>query len=296
MKATVIGSYPVVGKDIEAIEIAVKDQLEAGIEIISDGQTRKDMITYFSDHIPGFRASNEKSEIIGKIKPPEDTPILKDLIFAKRLAEGKAEVKGIITGPITMVFFSELSPDAPYSGFRDFKLYEDVAEALAVEMELYQKVGIKCFQIDEPSFSLGAPLDIGRKVLEIMLSDKKGEKALHVCGNLRRAFGELVKIEGFDILCISFKDFVSNFDIVERRALEDFSKKIGFGCVSTMDDNVDSVSSIKRSLKKGLELYGRENIAWVHPDCGLRAFSREIAFSKLKNMVLAMKEMLHYVF
>lgn len=287
-----IGSYPVVGEGIKAIEIAVKDQLEAGIEIISDGQTRKDMVTYFSDHIPGFRVLNEKSEIIGKIKPPESTPILSDLIFAKNLAMNKAEIKGIITGPVTMIFFSELSPNAPYSGFRDPKLYEDVAEALSVEIEFYEKAGIKCFQIDEPSFSLGAPLDIGRRVLEVMLSGIKGEKALHVCGNLRRSFREIVKIDEVEILCASFKDFVSNFDTIERKIIEDYSKKLGFGCVSTMNATIDSVESIKRILKKGLEKYGRENIAWIHPDCGLRAFNRDIAFSKLKNMVIAVKEVL----
>ncbi|MDH5807043.1 MAG: hypothetical protein QXW62_00490 [Candidatus Methanomethylicaceae archaeon] len=270
--------------------MAVKDQLEAGIEIISDGQTRKDMVTYFSDHIPGFRVIDEKSEIIGKIKPPESTPILNDLIFAKNLAMNKAEIKGIVTGPVTMVFFSELSPDAPYSGFRDPKLYEDIAEALAVEIEFYEKIGIKYFQIDEPSFSLGAPLDIGKKVLKTMLSGIKGERALHVCGNLRRSFGEIVKIDEYEILCVSFKDFVSNFDIIERKVIEDYSKKIGFGCVSTMNTNIDSIESIKRILKKGLEKYGKENIAWIHPDCGLRAFSRNVAFSKLKNMVIAIKE------
>lgn len=250
------------------------------------------MVTYFSDHIPGFRVIDGKSEIIGKIKPPESTPILNDLIFARNLAMNRAEIKGIVTGPVTMVFFSELSPDAPYSGFRDPRLYEDVAEALAVEIGFYEKAGIKRFQIDEPSFSLGAPLDIGKKVLENMLSGIKGERALHVCGNLRRSFGEIVKIEEIEILCISFKDFVSNFDTIERRVIEDYSKKLGFGCISTMNATVDNIESIKRMLKKGLEKYGRENIAWIHPDCGLRAFSRDIAFHKLKNMVIAVKEVM----
>ncbi len=289
MRTTVIGSYPVVGEGIEAIRTAVNDQL--GVEIISDGQTRKDMVCYFADHIPGFKAEGEKSKIVSKIRPPEETPILGDLNFARSLAEGRAEVKAIITGPVTMVFFSELAPEAPYNGFRDKRLYEDVSAALAVEAEFMQRAGFSKIQIDEPSFSIGAPMNIAREALQGVVSDLKGTKALHVCGNLRRVFGEIVKIEGLDVLSFSFKDNVSNFDSVDRRLLEDYSKKLGVGCVSTMSPEVDDVESIKRVLSRALEVYGLENVEWVHPDCGLRSFKREEAFLKLKNMVKAVMEL-----
>ncbi|NHV60843.1 MAG: methionine synthase [Candidatus Verstraetearchaeota archaeon] len=291
MKTTVIGSYPVVGEGLEAIKNAVKDQLDAGIEIISDGQTRKDMVCYFADHIPGFKVEDEKAKIVGRIRPPEETPVVEDLIFARELAGSRAEVKAIITGPVTMVFFSELTPEAPYAGFRDERLYEDVSAALAVEAEIMQKSGFLKVQIDEPSFSIGAPMNIGRKVLESIVSDLKGVKALHVCGNLRRAFKEIVKIEGFDVLSFSFKDNVSNFDNVERKLLEDYSKRLGVGCVSTMSPEAEDVESIKKVLSRALELYGVENIEWVHPDCGLRSLKRDEAFTKLKNMVTAAKEL-----
>ncbi|MGQ9759541.1 MAG: methionine synthase [Candidatus Methanomethylicaceae archaeon] len=292
IKTTVIGSYPVVGEGLEAIKTAVDDQLKAGIEIISDGQSRKDMVSYFADHIPGFRVEGEKAKIVGRVRPPEDTPIVEDLIFAKKLAAERGEVKAIITGPVTMVFFSELSPEAPYSGFRDERLYEDVSEALAVEAEIIQKAGFSKFQVDEPSFSIGAPMAVGKKAIERVVSDIKGVKALHVCGNLRRVFKEIVKIEGLDILSFSFKDSVSNFDSVERKLLEDCSKRLGVGCVSTMDPAVDNVYSIKKVVKKALEVYGLENVEWVHPDCGLRSLNRENAFLKLKNMVIAVKEVI----
>ncbi|MEM2128495.1 MAG: methionine synthase [Candidatus Methanomethyliaceae archaeon] len=291
MRTTVIGSYPVVGEGLEAIKTAVNDQLEAGIEIISDGQTRKDMVCYFADHIPGFKVEGEKAKIVGKVRPPEETPVVDDLIFARKLAGERAEVKAIITGPVTMVFFSELAPEAPYAGFRDERLYEDVSEALAVEVEIIQKAGFTKIQIDEPSFSIGAPMNIGRKALESIVSDLKGTKALHVCGNLRRVFGEIVKIEGLDVLSFSFKDNVSNFDSVEKKLLKDYSKKLGVGCVSTMSPEVEDVDSIKKVLTRAVGLYGSENIEWVHPDCGLRSFKRDEAFMKLKNMVTAVREL-----
>jgi 5-methyltetrahydropteroyltriglutamate--homocysteine methyltransferase len=291
MKTTVIGSIPVVGEGNEAIRTAVNDQLEAGIDIISDGQTRKDMVAYYADHIPGFKVEDGRTQIVGKIKPPEETPLSKDLVFAKNLARGRAEVKAIITGPVTMIFFSELSPTAPYHGFRDDTLYRDVAGALAVEADLIQSEGFFYFQIDEPSFSIGAPMSLAKAAIEETISGIRGTKALHVCGNLKRTFTDIVKIDGLDVLSLAFKDYVSNFDTVERKIIEDYSKKIGVGCVSSLENNVESIDIIRGLVYRALNVYGVENIAWIHPDCGQRALERDAVRSKLKNMVQALKSM-----
>lgn len=286
-KTTVIGSHPVAGSGLEALENAVKDQLEAGIEIISDGQTRKDMVSYFADHIPGFKIDGERSIIVGKISPPESTPLIGDLLHAKKIASGRAEVKAIVTGPVTMAFFSELAPTAPYSGFRDERLYGDIAEALAVEAEMINRAGFKTFQFDEPSFSIGAPMDLAKKSLEKVVGAVKGTKAIHVCGNLKRAFQEIVKIEGIEIVSFAFKDNPGNFDVVNKRALEDYGKRLGAGCVSSMENRAESMEEIKRLLERLISTYEPENLAWVHPDCGLRALDRDVAVSKLREMVKA---------
>jgi len=291
IKTTVIGSHPVVGEGAEAIKTAVNDQLEAGIDIISDGQTRKDMVAYYADHIPGFKVEDGRSYIVGKISPPEETPVPKDLLFVKNLAKERGEVKAIITGPVTMVFFSELSPTAPYKGFRDEALYRDVSEALAIEAELTQKAGFFKFQIDEPSFSIGAPMSLAKEALERTVAGIKGVKALHVCGNLKRSFTDIVKIEGFDVLSFAFKDSVSNFDTVERRLLEDYSKKLGVGCVSSTENRVEDVKTITGVVRRALDVYGADNIAWIHPDCGLRSLERGAVRSKLKNMVRTLEGM-----
>lgn len=291
IKTTVIGSHPVVGEGIDAVKAAVMDQLDAGVEIISDGQTRKDMIAYFADHIPGFKVEDGRSFIAGKIKPPEETPLLGDLHLTRELAKGKAEMKVMITGPVTMAFFSELMPTAPYKGFRDEALYRDLGEALAIEAELIQREGFSNFQIDEPSFSIGAPMALAKKVLKETVSDLKGTKALHVCGNLSRTFKEIVEIEGLDVLNFAFKDSVSNFDAVQRRLLEDNSKKVGIGCVSSSENKVEDISTIKGLVERALELYGPDNIAWIHPDCGLKSLEREAVREKLRNIVTAKKEM-----
>ena len=291
IKSTVIGSYPVVGEGTDAIKAAVQDQLEAGIDIISDGQTRKDMLSYYADHIQGFKIEDGRSYIVGKIKPPESTPITQDLMLAKDVAGSKAEVKAVVTGPVTMVFFSELTPSAPYNGFRDQTLYSDISEALAIEGELIQKAGIENIQFDEPSFSIGAPMAIAKKSLETTVEDLKGVKSLHVCGNLKRSFSQIVEINGIDVLSFAFKDNVSNFDTVDKRLLQDNSKKLGVGCLSSSQSAIEDVELIKDVVKRALDTYGQDNLAWIHPDCGLRTLERAAAKSKLKNMVLALRTM-----
>lgn len=289
-KTTVIGSHPVAGSGLVAVESAVRDQIEAGIEILSDGQTRKDMVTYFSDHIPGFTVEDGRSTITGRIAPPESTPVLQDLLYAKRLSPGTCEVKAIVTGPVTMAFFSELSPTAPYSGFRDERLYRDLANALSVECEMLNRAGFRIVQLDEPSFSIGAPMNLAKESIGIVTGGVKGIIALHVCGNLKRSFQEIVKIEGVDILSLAFKDNPSNFDNVERKALEDYGKKLGAGCVSSMENRAENKEGIKELLRKVITTYDPENLAWVHPDCGLRALDRDVAVEKLKEMVKAVRE------
>ncbi len=291
MRTTVIGSHPVAGEGKEALRAAVKDQVDAGIEIISDGQTRKDMVAYFADHMPGFSVKDGRSCIVGRIKPPEETPVLEDLLLAKRLAKGRSEVKPVITGPVTMIFFSELAPSAPYRGFRDEALYRDMSEALAVEAELIQKRGFNIFQFDEPSFSIGAPMALAKEALESTISDLKGEKALHVCGNLKRSFKEIVGIEGLNILSFAFKDSVSNFDTVEKKLLRENSKKLGVGCVSSTEGSAEGVEEILATVRKAIGEYGAENVEWVHPDCGMRSLDRESARLKLTNMVEAVRKL-----
>ena len=101
LATTVVGSYPVVkgGGFMSlfdplhpAVETAVGDQLAAGIDIISDGQVRGDMIGAFTSHLPGIR----EQEVIGKVQPAAGGITVGDTKYAISRAP---KVKGIITGP-----------------------------------------------------------------------------------------------------------------------------------------------------------------------------------------------------
>jgi len=83
------------GKDpfLMSIEEAIKDQLAAGIDIVSDGQVRADIITLFSNAIGGMRSDRCRSVVMGKVTKPLKSITAHDLIFKKDLVGTKAKVK-----------------------------------------------------------------------------------------------------------------------------------------------------------------------------------------------------------
>lgn len=284
---TVIGSYPTPGlKGLEAVRRAVEDQIQVGVELVSDGQTRKDMVSYFADHIPGFRIKEDKLNITDKISSPDDSPIVKDLLFAKKiLPEGRA-LKGILTGPVTLISSAKIERSSPYQGFLDQKLYVDMGEALRKEADLLIKTGISYLQIDEPFYSVGAPLDLAEISIRIITENIKLPVALHVCGNITKVLHRLVKFPGVDVLSLEFAASPGNFSAVNRSELEENGKILGVGCVNSQSNEVEAVEVIKGILDKAVSIIGSEDIV-VHPDCGLKLLSPESAYNKLDNMVKA---------
>ncbi|MGQ4832727.1 MAG: methionine synthase [Candidatus Asgardarchaeia archaeon] len=292
---TVIGSYPPLWKESteeeirKAIRIAVEDQVNAGVQLISDGQVRTDMITYFSSRLAGFEVRNKETFIVGKIEPTDDDTLVRDFKFVKSLVGESVKIKGIITGPITLIFSSKMDKSAPYKGYRDMQLYEDVALALKEEANKLQRAGVDAIQVDEPIYSVGAPLDIGKKAVETILEDIKVPTAMHVCGKIGRIFDKLLEFEYVDVLSHEFAASPENFDVVSKEKLVSSGKKLGVGCVKANDPTVETVDYAYKILEKAVSLVGIENIV-VHPDCGLRMLTRDVAFNKLKVMVAAAKK------
>ena len=304
MITTVVGSYPVVKKEETffdkvkkvfglydeykyAIEKAVIDQVNAGIDIISDGQVRGDMIEIFTSKMYGFNGKR----VIGKIEFIEPITV-KDVLYAKNIAKKlnpKVEVKGIITGPCTIA--ASVRVENYYTDNKDENLIYDIAKALRKEVEELKKY-VPIIQIDEPILSTGLyDFDVARKAIDIIVKDLDVTFAMHVCGNVYNIIDELNKFN-VDILDHEFASNKRNLDI-----LECIEKKVGFGCVNTKVKKVESVDEIKSLIEEGLEiLKNNENLSknlfeniLIDPDCGMRLLPVDVAFNKLKNMVEASK-------
>jgi len=291
-----------------AIEKAVIDQLNAGIDVLSDGQVRGDMVEIFVSNLYGF----EGKRVVNRIEHTK--PItLKDIKFAnailnknknnnsknngKNKNNSNKSIKGILTGPCTIA--SSIRVESYYSDNKDESLIYDLANALKKEAEAIQDY-VSIIQIDEPILSTGMyELDTARRAIKRITENLKVPVSMHVCGNIVNIFEELNTFN-VDILDHEFASNRKNLDI-----LESIDKKVGFGCINTKLKSVESVDEIKDLLSEGLEILKNNNSFMglngdiinklnshviIDPDCGMRLLPLDIAYNKLKNMVIASEE------
>jgi 5-methyltetrahydropteroyltriglutamate--homocysteine methyltransferase len=286
LATTVVGSYPVVkGKGLRslfdplhaAVETAVADQIGAGIDIISDGQVRGDMIGAFGSKLPGVR----EQEVIGKIQPASSAITAADTRYA---VSKFPKVKGIITGPSTLAHGLHISTPM-YRNKEELAL--DLAAALVVEARSLEAAGVALLQIDEPILSTGiADLSIARQAVELIGSSVRIPICMHVCGNLGNVLDEILKFN-VGVLDFEFSKNQANVEILSRRDLA--GKMLGYGCVDSSSEEVETVPEIRKRIEKGVE-YFDPKILLIDPDCGMRMRSRESAYWKLKNMCEAARE------
>jgi 5-methyltetrahydropteroyltriglutamate--homocysteine methyltransferase len=285
LATTVVGSYPVVKSGglrslfdplHSAVETAVADQINAGIDIISDGQVRGDMITAFASKLPGVR----EQEVIGKIQPASGAITVADTKYA---LSKFPKVKGIITGPSTLAHGLHLSTPM-YRNKEELAL--DLAAALVVEARSLEAAGVTLLQIDEPILSTGiADLAIGKQAVELIASSVRIPTCMHVCGNIANVIDEILKYN-VSVLDLEFSNNQANLDIISRRDLA--GKMLGYGCVDSSSEDIEGVPEIRKRIEKAVE-YFDPKILLIDPDCGMRMRSREAAYWKLKNMCDAAK-------
>jgi 5-methyltetrahydropteroyltriglutamate--homocysteine methyltransferase len=259
-----------------ALETAVADQIAAGIDIISDGQIRGDMIQAFASKLPGVKGQ----EVIGKVQPASGLITVGDTKYALAKAP---KVKGIITGPTTLAHGLHISTPM-YRNKEELAL--DLAAALVPEAKALETAGVTLLQIDEPIFSTGmADLAIGKQAIEIITTALRIPTCMHVCGNLGNVLDEILKFN-VNVLDFEFSNNPANLDLLSRRDLA--GRMIGYGCVDSSIDKIESIAEIKKRIEKGIEVFD-PRIMLLDPDCGMRMRSREAAFAKLKHMSEAAK-------
>lgn len=304
MYSTVVGSYPVklckptsfkdkilnIFNSYDpykgAIKTAVFKQLEAGIDIISDGQVRGDMISSFTKYIPGMKLDNGNTVITGKIQNPTKEISINDLKYAKSLISDyynskipdKKGIKGIITGPSTIIHSSRIQ--SYYKNKNDAIL--DLARSLKMEViAIANKINPKYIQIDEPFLSTGmVDFKVAREAIDIISKSVDIPISMHVCGNLDNVFKELTTFN-VDILDFEFAGNKVNLKVLKENIDLLKNKKIGFGCIDTSINSLDSYVDVQNLVLEGIDILGSENII-LDPDCGLRRAPEDIAFEKLK--------------
>lgn len=292
LPVTVVGSYPLSPAPEEmmqsyyskqdpyhqAIERSVREQTEAGIQIVSDGQTRTSMVNIFASHLTGIRMKG-KPQVISEVQYTGPITVA-DQRHALDVIEGIEDVsnsprpmlKGIITGPHTM---SQSVKDTFYDDEKELAFA--FAKALNQEARALQEV-VPILQIDEPFFSVNFVEYAGELITE-MVDGITVPVSLHTCGDVTPIFEDLIEMP----ITILDHEFTANPHLLEMVQKYDFKQILGFGVVRSDHNKVDPVDWIEKRISAAVDAFGVERII-VDPDCGLKHLRRDVAFGKLKNM------------
>jgi len=288
LKTSVIGSYPIKTDNMkfiinyfnglestwdEYILIAVNDMLKAGIDFISDGQTRDPFINIFTRRIKGCRIRN-RPEVINKLEYSNPI-ILNDIINIKKYIPNNKYLIGVIAGPYSL---SESVVNLYYKN--KMELAFDFAEIIKKEIDLIQPY-VDLISIDEPFFSNNFP-DFGYELIKILSNNIKCQTRLHVCGEVTKIIPDLIDLP-IDILSLEFKakpKLINSFKEYENK------KKICLGSVRSDNNKIESIKEIISHVDFALSILG-EKIIQISPDCGQRLLPYNIAFKKLINLVKA---------
>ena len=302
MITTVVGSFPLEIKPPETfgeklkntlglydpykklIEELVELQFNLGIDIVTDGQVRDDMVGLFVKHIPGFVYKDNTSFIVSKIQKPIKSITVEDVKFAQNKLNSLTDddnkgVKGIITGPSTIIHSSRIKYF--YKNKNDAII--DYAYAIKDEAKSLENVGCKYIQIDEPFLSTGmVDIKTAKEAINIISKDIKIPVAMHVCGDISTVFKDLTSFN-VDILDFEFAGNNTNINVLKENKDYLKDKIVGFGCIDSASQKLDDKSKVENLINKGVEIMGAENLI-LDPDCGLKKVPLSMVKEKLKLM------------
>jgi 5-methyltetrahydropteroyltriglutamate--homocysteine methyltransferase len=281
-----------------AIKAAVKDQERAGIDIVSDGELRRDNdIDYFLARIPGVHiAQRAKSDYYDYYQAsvtaplPEDDKstlgLARDFEFTRTLTD--RPVKFSFTGPFSL---SRRIDSSAYPDPAD--LVRALARRLNLEARSLAEAGARFLQIDEP-FLAGYPEQAALAVeaVNIVTDGVPATWALHVCYGNRYARPSW---EGhYDFLFPAVLQARIDQLVLEfaRKGLEDLQlirdhawpSALGLGVIDVKSSAVESPDLVAARIRRALRYVDPSRLV-VNPDCGLRHLAPEVARSKLHAMV-----------
>ncbi len=290
-------------KEIERyIDDCIAFQEEIDIDVLVHGEPeRNDMVEYFGEQLGGFCfTQNGWVQSYGSrcVKPPI---IYGDIERPKPMtvrwityAQSKTDriVKGMLTGPVTILNWSFVRDDKPRS-----EVAKEIALAIRDEIDDLQNAGIKIVQVDEAAFKEGYPLrkskipEYERWAVEnfkLAVSVAKPETQIHthMCYS---EFNDIIKtIEAMDADVISIETARSGNELLKIFKKVGYKHEIGPGVYDIHSPRIPPVEEMVKQIKSFIEVIPVEQL-WVNPDCGLKTRKWEEVKPSLKNMVEAAK-------
>jgi 5-methyltetrahydropteroyltriglutamate--homocysteine methyltransferase len=293
---------------VRATKDAIDDQVSSGIDIVTDGEMRREnYIHYHCRHLKGIDFGNRKEM---EFRPGYHgrVPVIRDAIEAKatflpsdwKAAQDLSDrpVKITLPGPVTI---GNACADEHYKDDRKIRGAE-IANALNVEIKALAEVGCRYVQIDEPGFARNPEdaLSFGFENINRCWHGvpESVTRTVHMCcgypnkldsENYPKAENDIYArladmVESSRIQHLSIEDAHRHIDLA---VLERFkTTTIILGCFDISKSHVESVDEIETRLKSALNHIDRERLI-AAPDCGLGLLPRSVAVAKMKNLCIA---------
>ena len=290
----------------------IKDQLDCGIDIITDGEIkRENYIHYHCRHLNGvdFNTLTEKVARTGNYKCwlPTITnkisatdPFLVDEWISNQHLSDKP-VKVTIPGPMTI---TDTIANTYYKS--DEEMGNDLAIAINTEIKRLVDVGCKYIQVDEPLFARKPEnaLAFGIQNLEKCfegINQNNVEKITHICcgypDKLNAVDYPKAPLDSYNKIAKSLDNSIIDSVSIEDAhryndltLLKDYKQtKVIFGLIKIASSKIETVEEIESRIQEALKFISKEQLI-AAPDCGLGHLSRELAMDKLKIMSLAAKK------
>jgi 5-methyltetrahydropteroyltriglutamate--homocysteine methyltransferase len=295
----------------DAVRIAMRDQVETGVDVISDGEMRRvTFIRGFYDRLAGIRAlpiprrigppnydSHCPYEVVDRVTAPSGLGIVDEFRFARPHAERPMRVA--VPGPITLLM--PLRRGGPYAS--EDTLIADLIEIVRAEVRALVAAGCDFIQIDEPNYVMAAGKhrtvkgEAGPMVeaLNASLAEVRVKTALHVCfGNAHNnSFASPRRYRALypRLLDAHVSQFVFEYANREMSEIELWGefpsdKEVAVGVVDVKAFRVETPEEIVERARLALRYIAPERL-WLVPDCGLWETPRWIGLAKLRSMVEA---------
>ncbi len=284
------------------IENTIRFQENIGLDVLVHGEfERNDMVQYFAEKMAGFVFTDNgwvqsfgsrcvrPPIIYGAVSRPEPMTV-RWATFAQSLTD--KPVKGMLTGPVTILQWSFVRDDQPRS-----ETCRQIAFAIRAEVQDLETAGIHVIQIDEPALREGLPLqkkdwpnylNWAVECFQIASAGVKDETQIHthMC---YAEFNDIIEaIAKMDADVISIEASRSKMELLQAFQKFNYPNDIGPGVYDIHSPNIPEVKEISDLIHKALEVIPADQL-WVNPDCGLKTRQWSEVEPALKNMLAAVK-------
>ncbi|HEV8312975.1 MAG TPA: 5-methyltetrahydropteroyltriglutamate--homocysteine S-methyltransferase, partial [Burkholderiaceae bacterium] len=295
-----IGALEYLNRMRDEIRLAVEKQEALGLDVLVHGEAeRNDMVEYFGERLWGYAFSdNGWVQSYGSrcVKPPilygdvyRPEPMTVDTTaYAQQLTA--KPMKGMLTGPVTMLQWSFVRDDQPRS-----ETALQLALAIREEVVDLERAGIRVIQIDEPAFREGLPLkgrDWARylswavRAFKLSSAVVRDETQIHTHMCYSEFNDILPAIAALDADVITIETSRSAMELLDAFGEFAYPNEIGPGVYDIHSPRVPSVEAMQRLLERACALIPVERL-WVNPDCGLKTRGWSETEAALRNMVEA---------